>query len=197
MKNQITTLVVLFVMIQINAQQKNIFTKSVKINEFIPFIVNNFQKDLDSIKNRQITFLLPIHNTEMSIEKKIILKQGFQLLSDRLTEDDSISIVAYANVNGLVLESISAKEIKSILYAIENTEKNISQTVKDGIQLGYETADNNFNENAVNTIVMIRDTEFTEKATFTNIKKEKKPKSNAVLLTLLSLTPEVLRIIKE
>ena len=198
MKNQITLLLVLFTIIQINAQQKNIFTKSVKIDEFIPFIVANYKKDLDSIKTKNIVFLIPISDVNVLTEKNIILKQGFRLLSDKLNEDDMISLVAYGNLNGIILKSTSVKELKKILFSMNNIEKSIAEIVEDGIQLAHDITDANFDENAINSIVLIRDSTINNKkiASFKS-KKDRKPRNNAVLLTLISLAPEMIKILKE
>ncbi len=196
MKKLATALIVLFVM-QMNAQEKNIFTKSVQLQEFIPFVVNNYKKKIDSIKTRHVTFLIPVDNPDEVTEKSIILKQGFRLLSDRLSEDDTVSIVAYSSINGEVLEPTSPKELKKILYALDNIEKSVSEKFKDGIQLGYDLANKNFNSNGINSVVIIRDTNTGKKVASLKQKKAKRPRNNAVLLTLISLAPEVLKILKE
>jgi len=187
----------LLIALQVNAQQHNIFTKSVQLENFIPFIVNNYKSELNSIKNRNITFLLPITDSNLLIEKNIILKQGFRLLSNRLTENDNISIVAYSGINGEVLKTTSPKQLKKILYALDNINNNISITVEDGIQLGYDIAENNFDEDAINSVVIIRDLKSNIKVTAIKEEKEKRPRNNAVILTILSLAPEMIRLLKE
>lgn len=196
MKTLALTLSLFFVVSQ-NAQQKNIFTKSVQIENFIPFIVDNFQKDLDSIKNHNITFLLPVIDSNNLIENNFILKQGFRLLSNRLNEDDKITIIAYSSINGEVLKTTSVKQLNKILYGLNNIDKSISKTVDDGIQLGYDTADANFDEDAINSIVIIRDSKIKAKAVSLIKNKEKRPRNNAVLLTLISLAPEMIKLLKE
>lgn len=196
MKKLATALIVLFVM-QIEAQEKNIFTKSVQLQEFIPFIVNNYKREIDSIKTRHITFLIPVDNLDEITENSIILKQGLRLLASRLSEDDTVSIVAYSSINGEVLKPTSPKELKKILYALNNIEKSVSEKHKDGIQLGYNLANENFNEEGVNSVVIVRDANAGKKLASTKKKKEKRPRNNAVLLTLISLAPEMIKILKE
>jgi len=196
MRKLATALIVLFVM-QIEAQEKNIFTKSVQLQEFIPFIVNNYKREIDSIKTRHITFLIPVDNSDEVTENSIILKQGLRLLASRLSEDDTVSIVAYSSINGEVLKPTSPKELKKILYTLNNIEKSVSEKHKDGIQLGYNLANENFNKDGVNSVVIVRDTNAGKNLASTKKKKEKRPRNNAVLLTLISLAPEMIKILKE
>jgi len=209
MRKQITFVFVLFVIVQINAQENNVFTKSVQIETFIPYIVSNFKTTSDSTKTKNITFLIPATSTDELTENTILLKQGFRLLCDKLGKNDKVTLIAYSGLNGEFLPTTAGKEVKKVLYALNNIEESIKIKVEDGIQLGYDTADANFDENAVNTVVLIRDTNAVNEVVKTDeetskkdktekkVKKEKKVKSNAILLTIISLAPEVLRILKD
>ena len=198
MKKIITSLFLLFVIVQVRSQEKNIFTKTVQIEEFITFVVNNFPKEVDAEKYRNITFLIPITNLDAVDETSVILKQAFRLLSNRLNDDDMITLVAYSAINGELLKSTSVKELKKILYALDNVNTSISELFEDGIQLGYDIANDNFDEDAVNTVVMIRSSAKANSANLTAKKmKPKKAKNNVVLLTLLGLAPEIISLLKD
>ena len=198
MKKIITSILMLYVIVQMQSQENNIITKNVQIEEFIPFVVNNFSKGKKTEKHRNLTFLLPVTNIDETDETSILLKQGFRLLLDRLNEDDRITLVAYSAINGEVLKSTSVKKRKKILYALENINESVSRLFDDGIQLGYDIADANFDETAVNMVVMIRS---SVKVNNANIAKQevkpKKEKNNLFLLTLLGLAPEILNILKD
>ena len=198
MKKIITSLFLLFVIVQVRSQEKNIFTKTVQIEEFIPFVVNNFPKETVAEKYRNITFLIPITNLGAVDETSVILKQAFRLLSNRLNDDDKITLVAYSKINGEVLKPTSPKKLKKILYTLDNVNTSISELFEDGIQLGYDIANDNFDENAVNTVVMIRSSAKANSANLTAKKiKPKKAKNNVVLLTLLGLAPEIISLLKD
>ncbi|PHR69253.1 MAG: hypothetical protein COA67_11020 [Lutibacter sp.] len=198
MRKITTNLFLLFVIVQVRSQENNIFTKTVQIEEFIPFVVNNFPKEIDVEKYRNITFLIPITNLGATDETSVILNQAFRLLSRRLNEEDMITLVVYSAINGEVLKSTSVKELKKILYALDNVNTSISELFEDGVQLGYDIADTNFDEDAVNTVVMIRSSAKVNGNSFThqNVKPKKK-KNNIVLLTLLGLAPEIISILKD
>ena len=68
----------------------------------------------------------------------------------------------------------------------------------DGIALAYEFANENFMEDAVNTVIMIRNPNAAtiEQATVQNTKAPK-VKNNVVLITAMALLPEIISVIKD
>lgn len=198
MKKITTSLFLLFVIVQVKSQENNIFTKTVQLEEFIPFVVNNFPKEIEAEKYRNITFLIPISNLGGVDETSVILNQAFRLLSRRLNEDDMITLIVYSAINGELLKATSATELKKILYALDNVNTSVSELFEDGIQLGYDIANNNFDEDAVNTVVMIRSSAKANSVNLTpQMTQPKKKKNNLVLLTLLGLAPEIISILKD
>ncbi|HMC01694.1 MAG TPA: hypothetical protein VKN14_11730 [Flavobacteriaceae bacterium] len=181
-------------------QEKNIETQSVSIENLIPFIAENYSKNTNSLQN--ITFLIQTGSAGISNDDKVILKQAFKLLSKRLTEDDVISIITYAGLNGVALKQKSAKEIKAILHTINDFKSNIKEFHNDGLELAYVYAEENFNEEAINTIIMVRNPNIMANQSQYNssaqtLSETKKPKNNAVILTAITLLPEIISIIKD
>jgi len=179
------------------AQEKNIETQSVSIENLISFIVEHYKLNVDETSEaKTITFLIQASENN-SIEDAVILKQAFKLLSKRLNEEDKISIVAYSGLNGIALNQSSAKEVKKILYVIDNLKESIKEFHDDGIALAYEHAKENFIENTVNSVVMIRNPNAT-RTIASNVSETKtvKKKSNAVMLTAIALLPELIAVIK-
>lgn len=197
MKNFFTSIMMLLAIAQMQSQENNVFTKTVQLESLIPFIVDTYNQNEESIQTQNITFLIPVSQYGLTDDALFILNQSFKLLATRLTEDDLISIVVYSGINGQVLKSTSPLEMKKVLYAINNIEKSIPQLYEDGIQLAYDIADDNFDEEAINSIVMIRPSnqfEMTQSAK-QNV-KPKKEKNNLWLLTLISLAPEIINSFK-
>jgi len=197
MKTLITLILTAFVATMSIAQEKNIETKSVELSDFISFIVNNYDANQDA---QNLTFLVQVNSDEMNGENLVMLKQGFKLISERLNEESKISIIAYSKFNGIALNNASAKEVKLILHTISDIKNSISDFYNDGISLGYKTAEDNFQDDLENSVVMIRinqkaqneivDIEEEEK------KEAKKQKSKALLVTALALLPELINVIK-
>ena len=91
MKIFTTLIFVAFVIPSSIAQEKNIETHSVSIENIIPFIVDNYAiKGNGEQVAKNLTFLIQMPETELDGESKIILKQEFKLLSSRLAENDNI-----------------------------------------------------------------------------------------------------------
>ncbi len=198
MKNFFISVLLLFIIGQIQAQENNIFTKTVQLESLIPFIVDNYNQDDEAEQSRNIIFLIPVSEYGLSPDALFVLNQSFKLLSTRLNEEDQISIVVHSGINGQVLNSVSPLELKKVLYAINNIEKSVSQIHEDGISLAYEIADSNFDEDAINSIVMIRSSKQFEMQNVANDKvRQKNGKGNLILLTLIGLAPEIIDALKD
>ncbi len=200
MRKLTTILLVALITWTSTAQEKNIETESVTIDNLITFIVSHYSKQQDSITSRNITFLIETYAEEFNTEDKVILKQAFKLLSKRLTEDDLVSIVMHSNYNGIAVSQAEATDLKKLLYTIEHPKSSVKTFEEDGVELAYEFVKENFIEEATNAVVMIRTPNRKKEAmasTEKEIKNAKKAKSNAVVITALTLLPELIAVIKD
>jgi len=198
MKALITLILTAFVATMGMAQENDIETKSVELGDFISFIVNNYDMDSES---QNLTFLIQMNEDEMNGENLIMLKQGFKLISERLDEDSNISIATYSKFNGVALSNTPANETKLILHTIADLKGSISEFYADGISLGYKTAEDNYNDEFENSVVMIRIDQKAENE-IVNLEKEdkklkKKKKSQVLLMSALALLPEIINLIKD
>jgi hypothetical protein len=200
MKALITLILTAFLATTSIAQEMNIETKSVVLDNLITFIVENYSvKSEDTESDQQnISFLIQAPETNLSIEDNVILKQAFKLLSNRLTEGDLISIITYSGFNGLALKQVEPNDIKKILHTINNFKSSIKEFHQDGIELAYKYAKENFDEEAINSVVMVRNPNISSESENTSLLpvKPQKKNNNAVLITAISLLPELLAIIK-
>lgn len=195
------TLMLIIVSVTIStAQEKNIETQSVSIENLIGFIVEQYNLNVDEASEaKNITFLIQASENN-SIEDAVILKQAFKLLSKRLTENDVISIVTYSGINGVALNQCPSKDIKKILYVINNLKESIKEFHEDGIELAYNHTKENFIEDSVNSVVMIRNPNAGKGLSLnanSKATKTTKKKSNAVMLTAIALLPELIAVIKD
>ncbi|MGC6430661.1 MAG: hypothetical protein ACON5F_06450 [Jejuia sp.] len=176
-------------------QEKNIETHSVQIDNLISYIVENYEKDGEDLYN--LTFLIQTSNVGYSLEDKVVLKQAFSLLSKRMGEDNTISILGYSALNGAALEQKSVKEIKKILHVINDIKSNIKEFHEDGITFAYEYANENFDDEAINRVVMIRLPNSSNVVNEVSISKQAKKKNNAIVLTAIALLPEIISVLKD
>jgi hypothetical protein len=183
-----------------DAQEKNIETESVALDNLITFIVDHYNSKSDSTETKNITFLIETYSDNFNSEDKVILKQAFKLLSKRLSEVDIISIVTHSHFNGIALNQARAKDIKKILHVIEYPKSNINSDETEGIELAYAFTKENFIEDSENSVVMIRmpnrGSEFV-KTELKEVKNITSKKRNTVVLTAIALLPEIIALIKE
>lgn len=204
-----TTLTILFIGL-LNftslAQYNPIETKSITLDQLIGFTVDHITvRDTSSIKLlRQYCFLIETPTGVMAAEDKVILKQAFRLISNRMNATDSLSIVTYSGNSGLALEQSSAKNNKAILHAIEHLENSRLSLNKGGMSLAYEYMNDHFIDNAENLIIMIRNPNASQHVT-NNLNNSKisdsnavsRKKNSAVLTTAIALLPELISVIKD
>ena len=204
------TLVLIFLVIHNSfTQEKQIETQSVLLDDLVLFIADNYSlsdsetdDDIET-ETKNITFLIETPRRNPSQEDVISLKQSFRFLSKRLSESDRVSIVAYSGMNGLVLAQTSPRDIKKILYTLDNFDAQIDKECRDGIAYAYEYADKNHQEFATNAVVMIRNPNpagYASANQATNfIQEDNKPKKSgsAIIIAAITLLPEIISVIKD
>jgi Ca-activated chloride channel family protein len=118
------------------------------------------QVDKDALPNSNLVFLFDVSGSMNDPNKLPLLKQGFRLLVEQLTERDRVSIVVYAGAAGLVLPSTSGAEKDTILAAIDRLEAGGSTAGGAGIQLAYGQAKENFIPGGNNRVILATDGDF-------------------------------------
>lgn len=199
MKALITLLLSTLIIGTGNTQENNIETKSVDIDNLISFVVDNYSAE--ELKDRNITFLIQVKQDKLNGENLILLRQGFKLISERLSQESKLTIATYSKFNGIALQPTNAKEEKLILHTLNDLKGSIAEFYSDGINLAYQHADQNYEPDMANTLVMIR-ASHKAKNEIVNVDNEekklkKKQKNKALLVTALALLPELINVIKD
>lgn len=197
------------------AQDQQIETQSVLLDDFVSFIAENYkipdinsEEDLEEEEtaepiSQNIVFLIETTKRNPSQEDIISLKQAFRFLSKRLTDVDKISIVAYSGLNGLVLEKTAATETKKTLHALNDIKGQIDKSCRDGIAFAYELMNKSIEPEYRNSVVMIRNPEAanqsynTSVATTSQDSIKSKGNGTAIVLTAITLLPELIAVIKD
>ena len=107
-----------------------------------------------------LVFLLDVSGSMNSPDKLPLVKQSMNLLLSKLRPDDTVAIVVYAGAAGTVLEPTPAKEKGKITAALNRLSAGGSTAGAQGIKLAYQLAELNFDENAVNRIILATDGDF-------------------------------------
>ncbi len=201
MKTLILTICTILAIPNCSAQEKNIQTYSVTLDQLIGFVVETYKVDKDNSEDpHNVVFLLQFNGQTLTSEEAVLLKQAFKILAGRLSEDTLISIATYSGVNGIALQQTPYTDLKKIRNTIENLQSSIKEFHDDGIAMAYDYMNTHFDEDFQNSIVIIRNPNSSTTSLTSNIqatKEEKsKGKSSAIVLTAISLLPEIISVIK-
>ncbi|MBV6631668.1 MAG: VWA domain-containing protein [Alphaproteobacteria bacterium] len=107
-----------------------------------------------------LTFLIDTSGSMTSADKLPLLQQSLRMMVEQLNPDDTVAIVAYAGNAGTVLEPTPISERSQILRAIDRLAAGGSTAGGEGIRLAYKLARQNFDDDAVNQVIIGTDGDF-------------------------------------
>lgn len=114
----------------------------------------------DELPNSNLVFLIDSSGSMGQPSKLPLLKKGLGLMLDKLTDKDSVSIVAYAGSAGLVLPPTPGNQKSQILSAFNSLSSGGSTAGGQGIQLAYSLAKDNFIKGGNNRVILATDGDF-------------------------------------
>ena len=126
------------------------------------FFVNVSAKklNLDTLPPSHLVFLVDISGSMDMPNRLPLLKSAFKLLVTNLREKDSVSIVVYGGVVGIMLNATSGAEKDKILKAIDELSPGGATPGESGIRLAYRVARNHFIKGGNNRVVLATDGDF-------------------------------------
>ncbi|MDO6711779.1 VWA domain-containing protein [Aliiglaciecola sp. 2_MG-2023] len=117
------------------------------------------EKQLEA-SNKNLVFLLDVSGSMNSANKLPLVKRALMMLTNQLTENDSVAIVVYAGASGVVLEPTKANQSVKIEQALNRLSAGGSTNGGEGIELAYKLAKQAFKENGVNRVILATDGDF-------------------------------------
>jgi Ca-activated chloride channel family protein len=116
--------------------------------------------DLDSLPASHLVFLIDVSGS-MDIPNRLpLLKAGFRGLVNNLRPKDSVSIVVYGGVVGIMLNATSGAEKQKIFNVIDSLEPGGSTPGESGVKLAYSVARNHFIKGGNNRVILATDGDF-------------------------------------
>lgn len=108
-------------------------------------------------KNSVLTFVIDISGS-MNTENRLgLVKESLNMLIDQMTEDDKIGIAVYGSKGRKLLEHTSGDKKEYIKGKIAQLKPEGSTNASEGLQIGFKMADDHFDEDANNRIILCTD----------------------------------------
>lgn len=113
--------------------------------------------DMDNRPSSNIVFLLDVSGSMNSPDKLPLMQKAFIMLTEKLNENDRISIVTYAGMERVALEGARGDETKRIVSALEKLDARGSTAGSAGIKKAYELAEKYFIKGGNNRVILATD----------------------------------------
>ncbi len=116
--------------------------------------------DLASLPPSNLVFLVDVSGSMDMPNRLPLLKSAFRLVVNNLRDQDSVSIVVYGGVTGIMLNTTSGADKETILRAIDDLTPGGSTPGESGITLAYSLARRHFIVNGNNRVILATDGDF-------------------------------------
>ncbi|MDZ4795071.1 MAG: von Willebrand factor type A domain-containing protein [Bacteroidota bacterium] len=116
--------------------------------------------NLDTLPPSHLVFLIDVSGSMDMTNRLPLLKSAFRLLVNNLRDKDSVAIVVYGGVTGVMLNTTSGGEKEKILKIIDELEPGGSTPGESGIKLAYSVARNHFIKDGNNRVILATDGDF-------------------------------------
>ena len=150
-------------------------------NEKTKLMLIGLQAEEVQTNNRpghNLVFLIDTSGSMYGSDRLDLVKRAFMLLLDELQPEDTVSIVAYASQDRVVIEGVPAADKTRIMEAISELEAGGATNGSAGINKAYEIAAKYYREGGVNRIMLATDGDLnvgtTGEGDLANLVSEKK-----------------------
>ncbi len=107
-----------------------------------------------------LVFLMDVSGSMDDPNKLPLVQRALNVLIDQLRPEDRVSIVVYAGAAGAVLEPTPGNQKLKIRCAVDAMHAGGSTAGGEGLALAYAMAEQSFDRNAVNRVVLMTDGDF-------------------------------------
>ena len=116
--------------------------------------------NLDNLPPSQLVFLVDVSGSMDMTNRLPLLKSAFRLVVNNLRAKDSVAIVVYGGITGIMLNSTSGAEKEKILQAIDELTPGGATPGESGISLAYNLAKRHFIVGGNNRVILATDGDF-------------------------------------
>jgi Ca-activated chloride channel family protein len=129
-------------------------------NQLMYVQVNSRKLNLEKIPHSNLVFLIDVSGSMDMPNRLPLLKVGFRKLVENLRPVDTVSIVVYGSVVGVMLQPTSGADKKKILQAIEELSPGGFTPGEAGILQAYRLAQSTFIKGGNNRVILATDGDF-------------------------------------
>lgn len=116
--------------------------------------------DMGSLPSSNLVFLIDVSGSMDMPNRLPLLKSAFRMLVNNLRAKDSVAIVVYGGITGIMLNSTSGAEKEKILTAIDELTPGGSTPGESGINMAYRLAKRHFIVGGNNRVILATDGDF-------------------------------------
>ena len=114
----------------------------------------------DSRPAANLVFLIDVSGSMNQTNKISLLKNALKMLTNQLTQQDSVAIVVYAGAAGTVLKPTKGDNKQAIIDALAKLSAGGSTNGGEGIAAAYRLAQQSFIKDGINRIMLATDGDF-------------------------------------
>jgi Ca-activated chloride channel family protein len=129
-------------------------------NQLLHIAVRGYDIARHARPRANVVLLVDTSGSMQPQDRLPLLKKGFRLFAEQLRDDDRVAIVTYAGQTQLALEPTPGSQKQRIVEVIENLHANGSTAGAAGLQRAYALAEQHFDREAVNRVILATDGDF-------------------------------------
>ncbi len=122
--------------------------------------LKGYDMDRSQLPPVNLVFLVDVSGSMQSPNKLGLLKTSLKLLVKQLRREDTLSIAVYAGAAGQVLEATSGADKAKIIAALDRLSAGGSTNGGAGIRLAYNLAQQAFEKQGINRVILATDGDF-------------------------------------
>ncbi len=107
-----------------------------------------------------LTLLVDVSGSMRAENKLPLARKALRMLIDELGPEDHVAIAVYAGAAGEILAPTPGNEKAKIMAALDNLSAGGSTAGGEGLRLAYSLAEQNFNKEGVNRVMLLTDGDF-------------------------------------
>jgi Ca-activated chloride channel family protein len=128
--------------------------------EIIHIGLKGYETPRAALPPLNLVFLVDTSGSMSGVDRLPLAQKSLNILVDQLRPEDRVSLVAYAGSAGAVLSPTAGNEKLKIRCAVDALQSGGSTAGGQGLALAYKLAENAFEKNAVNRVILMTDGDF-------------------------------------